>query len=196
MLKSAIAEAQSQIDHFWSVLAFVRDTVIRPTGQVFYEFDGQRHEAFPKPQFGVAKGVAVANASWFDANRSALVAPYDLERVKRLNFACGIAEPIGRFVALYSLLLSEGSDRQTEVDRLILDFDGSTQQTLSPQSGKLETLYTRLRNELAHVRTTATVFSTYAEIELHLPRFEWLVKSVLRPRALLTCPPEAVPGEG
>lgn len=184
VLLSALAEAKSQVEHFWTVLAFVRDTTIRPTGKVFYEFNDQRHEAFPVRRRSMAQGVAVAGGDWFDANREALLASYDLHRVKRLNFACGIPEPIGRFVALYSLLLSEAGDRQSEVDRLILEFDPNTQQTRSAKAGSMETLYTRLRNELAHVRASTTAFSTHDEVELHLPRFQWLVKSILRSRVL------------
>lgn len=184
VLLSAVAEAKSQIEHFWTVLAFVRDTTIRPTGEVFYEINNQRHEVYPRRSGSSARLVGVAGSGWFDSNKDALTAPYDLERLKRLNFACGIAEPIGRFVALYALLLSEAGDSQSEVDRLILEFDPNTQQSPSPKNGKLETLYTRLRNELAHVRPTSNVFSTHDEIELHLQRFQWLVKSILRPLAL------------
>lgn len=182
VLQSAVAEEMSQIEHFWTVLAFVRDTAIRPTGEVFYEFNDQRREITPRRSGIGARLVGVASARWFEANRDALTAPYDFEKVKRLNFACGIAEPIGKYIALYALLLSEGGASQFEVDRLILAFDPSTQQTISPKNGKLETIYTRLRNELAHVRLTANVFSTHEEIELHLERFQWLVKSILRPR--------------
>ena len=182
ILLSAVAEAKSQIEHFWTILAFVRDTTIRPTGEVFYEFNDQRHEAIPRHSDSSFHAVSIASNRWFEANRDALMAPYELEKLKRLNFACGIPEPIGRFVALYALLLSEARDSQIEVDRLIVEFEPSTQQTISPKNGKLETLYTRLRNELAHVRTTANVFSTHNEIELHLSRFQWLVKSILRPR--------------
>ena len=184
VLLSAVAEAKSQIEHFWTVLAFVRDTTIRPTGEVYYEFRNQRHEVYPRRSSSNARLVGVAGSGWFESNIDALTASYDLERLKRLNFACGIDEPIGRFVALYALLLSEAGDSQTEVDRLIVEFDPNTQQTPSPKNGKLETLYTRLRNELAHVRVTSNVFSTHDEIELHLTRFQWLVKSILRPRAL------------
>jgi hypothetical protein len=184
VLLSAVAEAKSQIEHFWTVLAFVRDTTIQPTGEVFYEYNNQRHEVTPKRSSNSARLVGVAGDGWFPLNRDALTASYDLERIKRLNFACGISEPIGRFVALYALLLSEAKDSQKEVDRLILDFEPNTQQTASPKDQKLETLYTRLRNELAHVRTTASVFSTHDEIELHLQRFEWIVKSILRPKVI------------
>jgi hypothetical protein len=184
VLLSAVAEAKSQIEHFWTVLAFVRDTTIRPTGEVFYEFSNQRHEVYPRRSTSGSRLVGVAGSSWFDSNKDALTATYDLERLKRLNFACGIAEPIGRFVALYALLLSEAGDRQSAVDSLILKFDPNTQQTPSSKDGKLETLYTRLRNELAHVRPSSNVFSNHDQIELHLQRFQWLVKSILRPLAL------------
>jgi hypothetical protein len=181
VLDSAVAEAKLQIEHFWTVLAFVRDTIIRPTGDVFYEFNGQRHQFNRKSSGSLAKLVGVADAGWFDTNKSQLLARYDLDLVKRLNFTCSVPEPIGRFIALYSLLLTIGNDRQSEVDKLILGIEPTTHQTLSPKTGKPETLYTRLRNELAHDRQTATLFSTHEEIQLHLKRFEWIVKSIVRP---------------
>lgn len=184
VLLSAVTEAKSQIEHFWTVLAFVRDTTIRPTGEVFYEFSNQRHEVYPRRSSSSARLVGIAGSGWFESNKVALMTSYDVEKLKRLNFACGIAEPIGRFVALYSLLLSEAGDNQAEVDRIILEFDPNTQQTQSPKNAKFETLYTRLRNELAHVRATSNVFSTHDEVELHLTRFQWLVKSIFRSRAI------------
>jgi hypothetical protein len=181
VLDSAVAEAKLQVEHFWTVLAFVRDTIIRPTGDVFYEFNGQRHQFNRKLSGSFAKLVGVAGSGWFDVNKAQLLAHYDLEQVKRLNFACSVPEPIGRFIALYSLLLTVGNDRQADVDRLILTIEPTTHQTASPKTGQLETLYTRLRNELAHDRQTATLFSTHEEIQLHLKRFEWIVKSIIRP---------------
>lgn len=181
VLDSAVAEAKLQIEHFWTVLAFVRDTVIRPTGDVFYEFNGQRHQFNHKRSGSFAKLVGVAGAGWFETNKAQMLAYYDLDRLKRLNFACSVPEPIGRFIALYSLLLTIGNDRQSEVDKLILTIEPTTQQTSSPKTGQPETLYTRLRNELAHDRQNATLFSTHEDIQLHLNRFEWIVKSIVRP---------------
>lgn len=180
VLQSAVVEAKLQIDHFWTVLAFVRDTVIRPTGEVFYEFNGQRHQVNRPSRGSGAKGVGVASAGWFDVNRTQMMESYDLDRLKRLNYARAVPEPIGRFMALYSLLDSAGKGMQGQVDRLILSVEPTTHQTTSPHNGQLETLYTRLRNELAHVRPTATVFSTHEEIIVHLPRFEWIVKAIVR----------------
>lgn len=181
VLDSAVAEAKLQMEHFWTVLAFVRDTVIRPTGDIFYEANGQRHQVNRPARVSGPHGIGVAGRGWFEANQTQLCANYDLDRVKRLNFAVSVPEPIGRFIALYSLLLTIGNDRQAEVDRLILAVEPSTHQTPSPNSGQPETVYTRLRNELAHARQTATVFSTHEEIQLHLGRFEWIAKSIVRP---------------
>ena len=181
VLDSAVAEAKLQIEHFWTVLAFVRDTVIRPTGDVFYEFNGQRHQFNHKRAGSLAKLVGVSGTGWFETNKSQMLAHYDLDQLKRLNFACSVPEPIGRFIALYSLLLTIGNDHQSEVDKLILTIEPTTQQTLSPKTGKPETLYTRLRNQLAHDRQNATLFSTHEDIQLHLNRFEWIVKSIVRP---------------
>jgi hypothetical protein len=189
VLESAVAEAKLQIEHFWTVLAFVCDAIIRPTGDVFYEFNGQRHQFNRKRSGSSANGAGVAGAGWFDNNRSQLLAHYDLDRVKQLNFACSVPEPIGRFIALYSLLLTIANDRQSEVDKLILRIEPTTHQTLSPKTGQLESLYTRLRNELAHARQTTTLFSTHEEIQLHLKRFEWVVKSIVRPTVQLRLPP-------
>jgi len=181
VLDSAVAEATMQMEHFWTVLAFVRDAVIRPTGDVFYEFSGERYRVnSPAPNMR-AKLVGVARSEWFTTNKEMLCANYDLDLVKRLNFAVGLPEPIGRFISLYQLLLSVEGDKQCKVDQRILEFDPTTSRTPSERSSKtFETLYTRLRNELAHVRKTATIFSTHKEVQLHLARFECIVKSIIR----------------
>jgi hypothetical protein len=184
VLDSAVTEATLQIDYFITVLAFVRDTIIRPTGEIFYEFSGQRHQYNPPGPWGQAKLTGVASPKWFDANKDAMLADYDFEMVKRLNFARGIPEPIGKYIALYQLLLGVCDDRQSELDKLILSIDPTTHQSVAPRDGKLETLYTRMRNELAHVRPGANMFSTYQEVKLHLARFEWIVQKIIRPRCV------------
>jgi hypothetical protein len=184
MLNPAITEAKQQIEHFWTVIAFVRDTVIRATGEIFYEFDNQRHRVNP-PKARLSNLSGVAGELWFDVNRAALTAHYDLEKVKRLNFACGILEPIGRFIALYQLLLSVCEDSQAKVESLILSIEPNSLQTVSPKDPrKFETVYTRLRNELAHHRSGTDSFKTHEEIILHLSRFEWMVKAKIRENIL------------
>ncbi len=184
VLDSAVAEATQQIDHFIAILAFVRDTTIHPTGDVFFEFSGQRHQYNTPVSGSSAKLTGVASPKWFEANKDDMLAEYDFEMLKRLTFACGISEPIGKYIALYQLLLGVCNDRQSELDQLILHFEPSTHQTPRPKDGRPETLYTRIRNELAHARPSANPFSTYQEVTLHLARFEWIVKQIIRPRCV------------
>lgn len=73
VLDSAVAEAKLQIEHFWTVLAFVRDTIIQPTGDVFYELSGQRHQFNRKSSNSSAKLVVAAGACWFAANKTQLL---------------------------------------------------------------------------------------------------------------------------
>lgn len=179
MLNPVIDEAKRQIEYFWTVIAFVRDAVVRPTGETFYEFNNQRHEVNKIRKSIGATLNGVAGQGWFDANNAALTASYDLEKVKRLNFARSITEPIGRFIALYQILLTMNNDLQQKVDEAILKVDSTVAQTISPMN-KHETTFTRLRNELAHYRKDSNAFSTYQEIDAHLDRFEWIVKTIVR----------------
>jgi len=183
VLDPAIEECRRQIEYFWTVLAFVRDTVIVPTGQTFYEVNGRDTEynrIRPKSSWTL---VGLASTEWFDMHRDEFHSAFNLERLKRLSFALGIPEPVGRYVALYALLLSEAKDSQSRLDEILMKLEPTLERTRSPKNGHLETIFTRLRNELAHVRPRASFFETHREIELQLPRFTWIVKTVLRANA-------------
>ncbi len=47
VIASAVAESELQIDHFWNILAYVRNTIIRPTGRVFYVVNEKLQEFAP-----------------------------------------------------------------------------------------------------------------------------------------------------
>jgi hypothetical protein len=180
MIASAVAESELQIDLFWNILAYVRDTTIKPTGQVFCEVNGNLQEFNPKVGSSMtARGVAVAGAKWFDEKITLFHKAYNYDLIKRFNFSRTIEEPIGRFVSLYSLLSSQCGDTQPGTDKLIESVDSSVAKTLSPKTGKPETIFTRLRNELAHNRAGVSVVETHRSIGVHLPRFEWIVKVIV-----------------
>lgn len=181
LLNPALAEARSQIDRFWMVLSFVRNSHIYPTGEIFYEFQNSRHSlATANERVGPSLS-GVAGSGWFDINRADLTKDYDFNVLKRLNFACHIAEPVGKFVALYCLLLSLAEDSQVKLDKLLLEIEPTLEQSRSPMYGdRMETIYTRLRNELSHHRSGVDSFSTHAEVSLHLPRFEYFVRSIFQ----------------
>jgi hypothetical protein len=180
MVASAVAECELQIDLFWNILAYVRDTIIRTTGKVLYEANGQVQEfnSIARPSL-TAKLVGVASERWFDDKIPLFHKNYDLDLLKRFNFARMINEPIGKFVSLYALLASRCRDNQIETDKLIETIDPSVGKSLSPKTGKSETIFTRLRNELAHNRTGMSIIETHKSVYLHLPRFEWIVKVVV-----------------
>ena len=181
MLNPIITEAKKQIEHFWTILAFIRDSTIRPTGEISYYINGQRHEVAKKYKNRAPTLSGIAGKEWFHANRAALTARYDLEKIKQLNFARGIEEPIGRFIALYQLLLTKYKDKQLDVDKAIIAIDSRVAQTKSPKNPKImETTFTRLRNELAHFRADALLFETHEEINSNLHRFEWIVNKIMR----------------
>lgn len=97
-------------------------------------------------------------------------------------FALGLTDPLSKFMALYSIVLTLCNDRQEDVDRFVL----ATQPNVSINSpykprklGTQETLYTRLRNQVGHVRPETTIESTRSEMQENLNgRVEITKKSI------------------
>lgn len=76
--------------------------------------------------------------------------------------------PVEEFMHLYHILLMLSNDRQGNVDAFILREDPAVPQTPDPRPHKgpvvMETVYTRLRNELAHKRAGVNLDNTKAEM--------------------------------
>lgn len=183
MLASAVAEATQQIEIFWNVLSYLRDTNIRPLAPVQYELNGVLNPLRKEGNsFGRATIIASVGPLWFTENVEAFHKEYDYDLLKRYNFARALDDPISRFLSLYAMLASITNDRQSEIDALIEREEPTVSKSYSPKTGQPESLFTRLRNELAHHREGVSVFDTHDEIRLHVARFEWIVGRVLRPR--------------
>lgn len=93
-------------------------------------------------------------------------------------------DPVDRFMALYRLLLHlipdiKGKESQAAVDEFIIrEFGAPT----TPRPGKpeiRETAYSRLRNEIGHVRPNVDLTSTRAEIEQHVKTLVDVVKRAI-----------------
>lgn len=89
--------------------------------------------------------------------------PYD-----QFYYALGLTDAISKFMALYNIVLTLCDDRQENVDRFVLKIQPDI--PVNPpysqrKSGIPETLYTRLRNQIAHVRHGSTIESTGKEME-------------------------------
>lgn len=190
ILASGLAEAKQEIEDFWNVLSFLSSTAIIPTGEICYERNGVINSMEPSgTRYGQMSASMHSGKEWFELNAAQFHCRYNNCLLKRFNFARSLADPVSRFIALYSLLDShvarnEGANQQTyqkNIDALIKEIDHSVRMTISPRSKKPESTYTRLRNELAHHREGVSVFTTREEISVHLERFEWIVALILKP---------------
>jgi len=99
--------------------------------------------------------------------------------LRQYVFANSESNEIVRFSFLYNLLLQIVGDKQSKVDESILDVDPHCEQTISPLNGKPETVYTRLRNELAHKRENSKYSETKMTIEKIVNDFSKVVKKII-----------------
>jgi hypothetical protein len=79
--------------------------------------------------------------------------------------------PVEEFVTLYNILqmLTSADDDQADVDTFIRREEPTVLQTPSPHKPKImETVYTRLRNELGHTRAGVNLDETKKEMADHL----------------------------
>lgn len=89
-------------------------------------------------------------------------------------------DSVTRFMFFYNTILNLAGDRQDEVDRLILRIARDTPTSASPQRpSSCETIYTRLRNEIAHNREGATFDSTSSEISERVSRLGEITKRLI-----------------
>lgn len=91
--------------------------------------------------------------------------------------------PIEEFMHLYHILRMIYNDRQADVDSFIVREDPAVPQTQDPrpgkQQGKMETVYTRLRNEFAHKRPDTNLENTKSEMANRLGGLIGLTKRAI-----------------
>ncbi len=183
MIRSVAVEAEAEIQAFWNVLTYLRDdTIVRLEGPVQYEHEGVLRQV--EPERGRMSGATMTTgttARWFELNVEAFNKRYNYDLMKRFNFARGLVDPVSRFLSLYAMLSTVAEDKQAVIDRLIHEEEPTVAWSPS-KDGRPETIFTRLRNELAHYREGVSAFRTHDEISLHIARFEWLVGRIVRPR--------------
>jgi hypothetical protein len=183
MLKSVAAEAAAEMEVFWNVLSYLRDSLIQPSGVVQYEHEGQlRPIGRPIRPESRATLTVGAGVRWFELNAALFHKHYNYDLLKRFNFARSLEDPVSRFLSLYAMLSAVARDNQQEIDQLIRTEEPTVACSPSPRGSRHETIFTRLRNELAHHRDGVSVFSTHEEIRMHVGRFEWLVRRILAAR--------------
>jgi hypothetical protein len=95
--------------------------------------------------------------------------------------ALSAEEPLVQFMVLY-LILEIRFQRQREIDAFILRSDPSTATTPDPRQGRegrVETIYTRLRNEMAH-RENFNIDATTVQIRNCLDRLRLIVREAVK----------------
>ncbi len=81
---------------------------------------------------------------------------------------------------LYNIILTLSSDRQSEVDSNILSVATETPKTISPiKQNVQETVYTRLRNEIAHNRVGADFGTTSTEVSKWVPELGRIARQLV-----------------
>ena len=109
---------------------------------------------------------------------SSIPASWHKPLINLFRHAIATDEPIVQFLILY-LILYDKFGNQPEVDRQIILHEPATPQSISPHSRRPETIYTRLRNEIAH-RARVGLDATRAEIIDNLDRFRMIVHGILK----------------
>jgi len=91
------------------------------------------------------------------------------------------ASPVEEFMLLYNLLLMLHNDKQGDVDAFIVREDPGVPSTPSPhKAGVMETVYTRLRNELGHHRLVVNLDNTRTKIAGRLAGLRALAKRAIQ----------------
>ncbi|RLG46061.1 MAG: hypothetical protein DRN92_05945 [Thermoproteota archaeon] len=100
--------------------------------------------------------------------------------LKLFRFALQAPDMVTEFMFLYAILLTI-FDKQGEVDRFIRSIEPDVPYTPRPDKPRIkETIYTRLRNEVAHPnRPKVDLTKTREEISKVLPKFIFIVKKAI-----------------
>lgn len=99
-------------------------------------------------------------------------------------------EALGRFMLLYQCLLQIEGDLQSALEKCIKHLRPHVRHFPNPRNAGTETVYTKLRNEVAHLRTGVSVDKTLDGIERNVDEFrtlvhERLLEKIVKPMLIL-----------
>lgn len=104
---------------------------------------------------------------------------YDIQLIHQYVIARSELDNVSRFMFLYNLALQVHSDNQRILDKFILCIEPSCIVSPSPRFDRHETIYTRLRNEVAHCRDNTNIEATRKEIDGVVNKFQEVVYEML-----------------
>jgi hypothetical protein len=115
-----------------------------------------------------------------DKIKAWLAQPHDISRLHLFFAASCLADPVSRYLSLYTALLHVCGDNQGKVDEEILAIDQTVQQSRQPHKPNIfETIFSRLRNEMSHARPNCSLLQTHDVIVANVDRFEMLVRKIM-----------------
>ncbi|MEW8061066.1 MAG: hypothetical protein AB2777_07540 [Candidatus Thiodiazotropha endolucinida] len=104
---------------------------------------------------------------------------YDIQLIHQFVVARSEIDNVSRFMFLYNLALQIHSDNQRTLDESILRIEPKCTLSRSPISDRNETIYTRLRNQVAHFRDNTNIEATRKEIDGVVGAFKQVVFGML-----------------
>jgi len=97
----------------------------------------------------------------------------------QFRFAMQNDDVVSRYMFFYSLILQVFNDKQKKVDAFICAQEPTVELFQSPIHKGMDTVYTKLRNEIAHVRENVTLEETSKEIKLKVDSLQSLTRRAI-----------------
>lgn len=190
-------------DFAFRVIAYIADSILFQTGVDAIDPNFVRHVTpciLPetpdeKEEFAKNPKRTVRNTFTVDAILRKEICPLDGKKIEvlardfsRLNelyymafrFAIRESDPVSRYLFLYNILLQIHDDSQKNVDNFIRTENPQVQQSPRPDEPSIiETIFTRLRNEVGHARPNVIPANTRKEISENVAQLQSLVKKAI-----------------
>ncbi|MCR9055570.1 MAG: hypothetical protein NXI26_27340 [bacterium] len=155
---------------------------LRSSDQFLPHRDGSNARVVKTSQISWAVHGAQRSLSEVDLNTLTAhmsVSEPSLVYLSQYLFAKSQSNPVSRFTMLYNVGLQLNKDRQEDLDIAIKKYFPNCPTSKSPYTSQEETIFTRLRNELAHYRSVPFA-QTQSEIEASIRDFENTITKMLR----------------
>jgi hypothetical protein len=178
--EDARTHAESTLETLLSELAYHLQCFVGDLRfDVARTIEGKNITIYPPPMtIGVAAhgSFQISAATITELLRSTIYCPY----FTMFRHAMQIRDELGKFMGLYSILLSMCGDKQPDVDKSILTRDQNTPVSLSPHTKKTETVFTKLRNQVGHCRPDASLLQTRREMAENLSALQSHVVAAIK----------------
>ena len=183
-LKCVFDESDIEVDYFLNLLCFKGGSILRDIKCDGYLCEGnfvpynQAMEIDLHDRV-IAHGFSIATTETTEKLVRSMDDEQNFEEIKRVNFVLAISDSVSKFISLYNMISNKCGDRQDAIDVELLKIDSTLGQVKSPYTQKYETIFTKLRNELAHKRDGANIINTHREIEENINRFECIALKII-----------------